>query len=272
MWEAQSSMAKDILRPFVLHVPHASTAIPGGLRDRFLLSPAVLDRELLLMTDRYTDELFDLSPNDTVQFPISRLVVDPERFPEDADEPMASVGMGEMGAVYTRTHDGAQLKRVHGEEERLSLLERFYWPHHRALEAAVTQRLDKFGRCLVLDCHSFHPAPLPHEPDQDPDRPEIDLGTDPIHTPKLLASVAERLFADAGLSVAFNQPFSGAMVPASRYRKDSRVAALMIEVRRDLYMDTQTGARSPQFAAFRTRLQSILGQVVTAWEANELRG
>ena len=78
----------------ILHIPHASTHIPDDVR--FSLNPDELERELLLMTDRYTDALFAL-PRDVavaVAFPVSRLVVDPERFPDDAVEPMARKGMG----------------------------------------------------------------------------------------------------------------------------------------------------------------------------------
>ena len=46
------------------------------------------------MTDHYTDELFH-EPNDDVRrllFPVSRLLVDPERFADDELEPMTAVG------------------------------------------------------------------------------------------------------------------------------------------------------------------------------------
>jgi len=42
-----------------------------------------------------------------MEFSVSRLVVDPERLPDDASESMSAKG---MGAVYTRTSDGAPLR------------------------------------------------------------------------------------------------------------------------------------------------------------------
>jgi hypothetical protein len=42
-------------------------------------------------------------------------------------------------------------------------------------------------------------------------------------------------------------PFAGALVPMRFYGKDLRVRALMIEVRRGLYMDERSGARGPAF-------------------------
>jgi len=38
-------------------------------------------------------------------------------------------------------------------------------------------------------------------------------------------------------TTAINHPFAGAMVAQGFYQTDKRVVALMIEVRRDLYMD-----------------------------------
>src|SRR5580692_9817009 len=92
----------------VVHVPHASLVVPGDVASGFLLTPAQL--ELRLMTDRYTDELFALPSSlaATVAFSVSRLVVDPERFTEDAQEPMARKG---MGVVYTHTSSGHPLRR-----------------------------------------------------------------------------------------------------------------------------------------------------------------
>ena len=86
------------------------------MRSTFLPSAENIERELLLMTDAWTDEIvahiaFDATK---VIFPVSRLVVDPERFSDDADEPMAAGG---MGAVYTKLSTGEPL-RVLSHAER----------------------------------------------------------------------------------------------------------------------------------------------------------
>jgi N-formylglutamate amidohydrolase len=78
----------------ILHIPHSSHIIPENLREQIVLSDADLTAELTLMTDAFTDELFSLPRTTTIRFPVSRLVVDVERFPDDAQEPMSKVGMG----------------------------------------------------------------------------------------------------------------------------------------------------------------------------------
>lgn len=122
-----------------------------------------------------------------IRVSVSRLVVDVERFVDDADEPMAARG---MGVIYTRTADGSPLRRDLSAQERQALLDRWYWPHHQRLEQAVDQTLAEHGRCLVIDSHSFPASPLPYEPDQSPDRSEICLGSDEYHTPAELLQTA----------------------------------------------------------------------------------
>ncbi len=67
----------------LLHVPHASLAIPAEVRSTFLLDDEALADELLRMSDRYTDELFALPPELalTMAYPVSRLVLDPNGSP-----------------------------------------------------------------------------------------------------------------------------------------------------------------------------------------------
>ena len=115
----------NIKLPLVLHIPHSSKVIPNSLRASFLLSDSELERELLCMTDAYTDELFqsDLAGASSVQYPVSRIVVDPERFESDAEERMARVG---MGVIYTKTSDGRALRMSPTESERQALLEAYY--------------------------------------------------------------------------------------------------------------------------------------------------
>jgi N-formylglutamate deformylase len=124
------------------------------------------------MTDAFTDDLFAPTPFEAarVVFPVSRLVCDVERFPDDADEPMALRG---MGAVYVRTTDGLPLREHLTPAERARIIENWYQPHHQRLTRAVDHVIADGKSCVIVDCHSFSARPLPHEPDQDPDRPDI---------------------------------------------------------------------------------------------------
>lgn len=247
----------------VLHIPHASTTVPHDDRAHILLSDDDLALELLRMTDRFTDELFALPEREatTVAFPISRLVLDPERFVDDAQEPMSARG---MGVIYTRTSDGAVLRDSPDVRDRRRLLEQYYHPHHDRLTTAVDGALDAHGMCLVIDCHSFPAVTLPYELDQFGVRPDICIGTDSFHTPSALRDSAVRIFENAGFTVTVDRPFAGALVPASHYRRDARLRALMIEVNRGAYMDETTGDRLPGFDQLRARLQDTVRRLIAA--------
>ena len=93
----------------LFHIPHASKNIPEQYLKYFCLNSEDLNLELLKMTDHFTDELFDVTIPDfqTIKFPVSRLLVDPERFVSDEEEVMSKVG---MGCIYEKTHDGKLLK------------------------------------------------------------------------------------------------------------------------------------------------------------------
>ncbi len=249
--------------PVVLHIPHSSRFIPERERSSLVLDNAELDRELLAVTDAWTDELFPLPGGDVARviYPVSRLVCDPERFTDDAAEPMSKEG---MGVVYTRTSSGRVLRPSLEAAERQRLIDTWYQTHHGALEHAVAGLLARYDRVLVVDCHSFPSVPLPYEHDQRPDRPQICIGTDPFHTTPRVAAAALAAARAAGWSVGENRPFAGALVPASFFRKDRRVLAVMIEVRRDLYLSEADGRKTSGFAATRDSLGRMLERIVSA--------
>lgn len=231
--------------PLVVHVPHSSTIIPAEIRPTFCLDDHELQRELLRMTDWYTDRLFDpvLELGGTLFVNrVSRLVVDPERFPDDSQEVMAAKG---MGAVYIHTAAGRALRTQMSQEERTHLLEAYFHPYAQAFAELVSRMLDRHGRCVILDGHSFPSVPLPYELDQRTERPHICLGTDDVHTPESLAGAMRDLCAAEGLHVEHNRPFAGTYVPLRYWHTDPRVRSVMMELRRDLYMDEQTGAETP---------------------------
>ena len=249
----------------ILHIPHASRLIPADVRRTLLPGDEELHLELTRMTDAWTDELFLPAAGDgdsAVVFPVSRLVVDPERFEDDALEPMAGVG---MGAIYVSTSHGAPLRAPLPDRERQALLNHFYRPHHRALEEAVARELGRTGTALIVDCHSFPSSPLPYERDRTLRRSEICIGTDAFHTPAELRRAATLLFERLGHEVALDTPFSGSIVPQRWYRSDPAVQSIMIEVRRDLFMDERSGERLPGFDSIRHALGRALSALASQW-------
>ncbi|MBO6725120.1 MAG: N-formylglutamate amidohydrolase [Rhizobiaceae bacterium] len=229
----------------IFHIPHASNVIPPDAAASISIPAAEIEKELLVMTDHYTDLLFAgcVGPDDIViRNPVSRLAVDVERFEDDADEPMSARG---MGAVYMSRHDRTTLRANLSNHE--SLIERYYQPHHRRLTEAVSSHQQRFGRAIILDCHSFPEHAQPYEPDQTLVRPQICIGADGFHTPEAMALSLEASYRQAGYEVARNTPFVGSIVPLEAYGRDRNVLSAMIELRRDTYMDERTGALRDDF-------------------------
>lgn len=246
------------LRP-ILHIPHASRVIPPDERAAFCLADAELERELTVVTDAFVDELFVLPelPHERIVYPVSRLVCDPERFADDAAEPMAVMGYGD---VYERTSDGRPLRAALTPGGREALLRTYYEPHHRKVREAVAAGLE--AGVLLLDLHSFASRPLPFEPSQDPNRPDICLGTHPLHTPPELLARVIAAFEEQGYRVRVNLPYGGVFVPSPFFGKDNRVVAIMIEVNRRLYMDEGTGAKNAVFSDCRARLEAACARFI----------
>ncbi|GIF89362.1 hypothetical protein Cch02nite_28060 [Catellatospora chokoriensis] len=224
----------DASSPVVLHVPHSSRQISGPARASIALDDTALVAELDHMTDAHTDLIAARAAGAARARPWtfvnewSRLVVDPERFPDEREE-MAAVG---MGAVYTRTSHGQRL-RPDDPAFAQRLLDAHFHPYAQAMTDLVDERLAATGRAIVVDVHSYPALALPYELHGDGPRPEICLGTDGTHTPPWLRDAAAKAFA--GYEVGFDSPFAGCYVPLKHHGTDERVSALMVEIRRDLY-------------------------------------
>jgi N-formylglutamate amidohydrolase len=248
-------------KPVLIHIPHSSTYIPQEYRDQICLDDADLSGELLAMTDRFTDQLFEQARSYGVTLflnKVSRLVMDPERFPDDQDEPMAAKG---MGAVYVSTSDGRRLRpKSFSARDRQDVMHDLYWPYSTALQNVVAAQLDLFGMCLVIDAHSFPSQVLPYE-DENLVRPDICFGYDVFHEPEKLIDILQIVCKQEGLTIAHNQPFSGSYVPAYYYRQDRRVKSLMIEVNRSLYMDETAGTHSAGYGRFAQVLKRLMQPV-----------
>lgn len=244
------------MNPVILHIPHASTYIPVEEMDLYIIGAEKLAEENLRLADLHTDILYNFQDAARAVFPVSRFVVDAERFSDDAHEAMAARG---MGALYKVGTDLSPIRPEIPDQRRRNLMDRYYWPHHNALDALASERLVAFNKCLVFDCHSYPSRPLPYEMENVAlPRPEIGIGTDGFHTPPALREALADGFAARGYEVLVDTPFTGALVPNAFYGRDKRVQSVMIEVRRDLYMDEKTGARHAHFPEICADLSAVM--------------
>ena len=222
--------------PVILHVPHSSRNIPTDIRSKILLDDTSLNQELDEMTDSHTDLVAKSAVADLVKKPwifenkLSRLVIDPERFPDDR-EVMNQVG---MGAVYLKSSKGEELRSP--DFDNKALIDQYFKPYAKAFTDLVSNLLDKHKTVFIIDVHSYRVKQHPNAVNHGQARPPICLGTDSFHTPIWLAQLAKDCFSTVG-EVIENQPYAGTYVPLDFYEKDPRVLSVMLECRADQFLD-----------------------------------
>ena len=234
--------------PVILHAPHGGRVIPKRFRSAFVVSNAELDAERDALTDHFTDRLV------ASIIGASRFVVDVERFDDETEE-MRAAG---MGVLYTHGSQGQRIRDL--DDLETPPLKTFYSAYSDTMTALTDAAIEQHGRAVIIDVHSYPRRALPYELHADEHRPELCVGFEQAHaSDELLAAVAE-VFGD--FEMRPNEPFHGAYVPLAHYRTDARVQAVMLEIRRDCYMDeSRLVVDSEAFTALREALGRLVASV-----------
>jgi N-formylglutamate amidohydrolase len=239
----------------ILHIPHSSTYFPN--KDGFIIDQKKLNGEIQLLTDWHTEDLFESNKDVSIIAPFSRIFCDVERFADDNQEEMAQYG---MGVCYETTDDGRKMRNVSGELKN-QILSDHYRPHHRRLEEAVDQQLQKHARAVIIDCHSFTDTPFQRDLNQDPNRPDIDIGTDSFHTPQKLLDLTRSHFELSGYRVGLNRPYGGTMIPLKHCGKEKNVHSVMIEINRKLYLQERTSEKNNHYTRIKKTIAEYLDHI-----------
>jgi len=236
----------------LLHIPHSATQIP--LYEGFIADREVIEKEVIKLTDWYTDELFEISGQDRLVTPFSRIFCDVERFEDNRFEPMSKFG---MGVLYEKTDSGKILRTV-DQGLRKKIIDGYYEPHHDLLTKLVEKSLLQYGRSLIVDCHSFPHVPLNCSMYQGDLRPDFNIGTDSFHTPTEWVDILKTYFLDEGYSVEIDVPYNGSIVPMRYYQEEKRVRSIMLEVNRKLYMNEITTEKASEFQKIQETVHGFL--------------
>ncbi len=254
--------------PLVVASPHSGRAYA----DTFLQSARLGPLDLRRSEDSFVEELFagavaHGAPLLCAQFP--RAYCDPNREAWELDpamfadalpdwvnttSPRVGAGLGTIARVVT---SGETIYRGKLRFAEAQARVRDCWqPYHDALAQLIGETQDRFGCCLLIDCHSM-PAGAGRA-----GGPDFVLGD--AHGTACMAQVTalvEQVLSGFGYDVRRNDPYAGGYVTRHYGRPRDRVHALQIEVARRLYMDESTLEKAAGFERLQSRLDTLLSEV-----------
>ena len=245
--------------PLVFVSAHSGSDYPLEFLAGSRLDPSGLRRS----EDCFVDELFAAAPGLgapllSANFPRAycdanreKWELDPAMFhealPDWVNTASARVSAG-LGTIARVVASGETIYR-----QKLSFAEavermRTCWqPFHDALRELVDATLDRFGQCLLIDCHSMPAAGMARPPACDIVLGDAHGTTCAAHAIRFV----EQTFARLGYSVRRNDPYAGGYITRHYGRPRERVHAVQIEVSRALYMDETRLCKNAGFARVR---------------------
>lgn len=235
--------------PVVLASPHSGNVYP----PEFLAAARIEHAVLRSSEDCFVDEIFAAAPDlgaPLIRALFPRAFLDPNREAFELDpwmfdaplpafvntrSPRVAAGLGTIARVVA-TGEEIYAGKLSFAEAR-QRVERFYLPYHQALERLVERTRQRFGHCILLDCHSM---PSPAGTGRAMNGPTCDFVLGDCFGTSCAPAVigaAERLLGAKGYRVALNAPYAGGHTTQHYGRPGDGVHALQIEIDRTLYMD-----------------------------------
>ncbi len=236
--------------PLVFTSPHSGRDYPPAFVAASALDPVALRRS----EDSYVDELFAAAPSlgaPLLKALFPRAFIDPNREPFELDPAMFSddlpsyadtqssrvvAGLGTIPRVISNGQEIYRAKLTFAEAaERIN---HYYRPYHKALAALVDDTVERFGCCVLIDCHSMPSVGGPLDPDAGRGRADFVIGDCFGNAcEERISATVERALGARGHSVVRNKPFAGGFTTRHYGKPSSGVHALQIEINRALYMD-----------------------------------
>jgi N-formylglutamate deformylase len=261
----------------VVEVPHAGLWIdPEALA--FTIAPA---RSIARDADLHVDALCQDAPSEgatLIAARAHRFVVDLNRGEGDMDGEAVEGGgrtPSPRGVVWRLTTDGDPI--LAGPIPRRELerrLEAVYRPYHRALEALLLRKLERFGHVVLLCAHSMPSEPRPARPTSTAraQAPAVPYRADLVPGTRGRTSAAPEVIdrVDAhgkafGFSIRHDDPYRGGFSTTHYGRPAQGVHAIQIEIARRLYMDETSLRIDPHgFKAVREFARTLAARLAFA--------
>lgn len=268
--------AFDLTRPVLHAAPLVFVSAHSGREysEEFLAAARLDATALRRSEDAFVEELFEAAPRLgapllAARFPRAWCDANREAWELDPgmfDEPLPAwvnsasprVGAG-LGTIARVVANGEAIYRRRLSFQEAELRVRLSWePFHAALSALVAETRERFGVCLVVDCHSMPSGVAPAG-----EAPDFVLGD--AHgsacAPRATRAL-EALLQGRGRRVQRNDPYAGGYITRHYGRPREGVHAIQIEMARGLYMDERSISRAPGFADFQGEMAALVEALI----------
>ncbi len=257
--------------PLVFSSPHSGSDYPDDFVARSRLDPTSLRRS----EDSFVDEIFRAAPDCgapllRARFPRAYVDVnrepfelDPTMFDEALPEfvnthsPRIAAGLGTIAKVVANGIDIYRGKLTFAEVE--ARIRDCYYPYHAALRSLIDSTREKFGYCIVIDCHSMPSfSTMMGAPD---DRNRLDFVLGDHHGESCGAAItgsAAAVLRACGYRVGLNKPYAGGFITTHYGHPAEGVHVLQIEISRDIYMDEASLRRGPGLPRLAGEMRALI--------------
>lgn len=248
----------DLKYPLVLSIPHCGTIFP----DEFLASIKVSKEELRKNEDIFVKELLDPAISSGIpalNMNISRTFIDINRAKIEVDPnmfydyPKDDLGLNRhrsrygLGLIHKITATNLPIySHPISYKEVEKRIENVYNVYHKRLKEIITQITEKFGFCLVLDCHSM-PSKICSIISENP-KISICLGNlFEQSCPNKISFFVENEFSKREYYVSKNRPYSGAYITFNYCEPRKQSYTLQLEINREIYANESDLTKNEDF-------------------------
>ncbi len=269
--------APELRLALVFASPHSGCSYPAHFIGSSPLDLAALRKS----EDCYVDELFGDVPElgaPLVRALLPRAYLDVNREPYELDPDMfdgplpafvnsssarVAAGLGTVARIVATRREIYRHKLSFAEvEQRLA---EFYRPYHRAVRMMINRAVDRFGYCVLVDCHSMPSSGLPLDFDSAPQRIDVVLGDRTgLSCHPLITDTIDDSLRRLGYRVLRNNPYAGGFTTQHYGDPANGVHTVQIEINRALYMDEATLMRRAGFAKVRADLRGVIQALAMA--------
>ena len=263
--------------PFVFASPHSGRNYQTSFIAKSRLNLLALRRS----EDSFIDDLYSDAPNYGAPFLkalFPRAYLDPNREAYELDQemfleplpdfvntnsPRVSTGLGTVPKIVANGDEIYESKMLFKEAENRIII--CYFPYHTALNDLIKETKNKFGKCILIDCHSMPSIGGLVNRDTKNDNVDIVLGNKHGKTcADELIQFVEVQFKNLNLIVRRNHPYAGGYTTEHYGNPNKNVHTLQIEVNRANYMDEKTITRKNGFLKMKKKISNLLQALAEA--------